>query len=61
MFFQVLAGVSPGAELQDFEPAVRASWAWDEMEQVRNCKPAFKAGLAGGLSYSGPRRDCGVP
>jgi electron-transferring-flavoprotein dehydrogenase len=49
----ILAGAKAGEELQEYECAVRSSWAWKELEEVRNCKPAFKAGLLGGMAYTG--------
>jgi electron-transferring-flavoprotein dehydrogenase len=49
----VLAGAQAGEELKEYECAVRASWAWKELDQVRNCKPAFKTGLLGGMAYTG--------
>ncbi len=32
--------------------ALRGSWVWDELYQVRNIRPAFRLGLWGGLVYS---------
>jgi len=32
--------------------ALRESWVWDELHQVRNIRPSFRLGLWGGLAYS---------
>jgi len=37
-----------------YEEALKSSWVYDELKQVRNIKPAFhKFGLYGGLAYTG--------
>ena len=47
-----LAGSRP-AELTAYPEALRASWVWEELERVRNIRPAFaKWGMWGGLVYS---------
>uniref|UniRef100_A0A0G4HX56 Electron transfer flavoprotein-ubiquinone oxidoreductase n=1 Tax=Chromera velia CCMP2878 TaxID=1169474 RepID=A0A0G4HX56_9ALVE len=46
--------VEEGEEMTEYENAVKESWVWEELQKVRNAKPAFKkGGLWGGLAYSG--------
>jgi len=40
-------------EITEYETKVKASWVWEEMEQVRNFKPAWHAGMVPGLAYGG--------
>ena len=47
-----LAAASCG-EAEGYEPAMKASWVWDELKAVRNYAPAFKHGLWAGVAYSG--------
>ncbi|GAQ92474.1 Electron transfer flavoprotein ubiquinone oxidoreductase [Klebsormidium nitens] len=49
------AGTSGGRDvmLTSYSDALKASWVWDELYQARNIRPAFHAGLWGGLAYSG--------
>jgi len=43
-----------GVEPVAYESALKSSWVYDELHQVRNIKPAFhKFGLYGGLVYTG--------
>jgi len=43
-----------GVEPVAYESALKSSWVYDELHQVRNIKPAFhKFGLYGGLMYTG--------
>lgn len=43
-----------GKSLEAYEDAVKASWIWKELYEVRNLRPSFqKLGLYGGLLYSG--------
>jgi electron-transferring-flavoprotein dehydrogenase len=49
----LMAGATSGEELCEFQSAVRNSWVYDELDMVRNCKPAFKAGLLPGIAYTG--------
>lgn len=42
-------GGDDGARVED---ALRQSWVWDELYQVRNIRPSFRHGLVGGLVYS---------
>jgi electron-transferring-flavoprotein dehydrogenase len=49
---EALAGDRP-AELGSYPEKLRASWLWDELNLVRNIRPAFaKYGLWGGLALS---------
>ena len=38
--------------INDYEPALRASWAGRELYNVRNVRPAFRYGLWAGLIYA---------
>jgi len=38
-------------ELTAYEESVRGSWVWEELEQVRNFKPAWHGGMIPGLAY----------
>merc|ERR1719424_690156 len=49
----LMAGAASGEELCEFQSAVSNSWVYDELNLVRNCKPAFKAGLLPGIAYTG--------
>jgi electron-transferring-flavoprotein dehydrogenase len=49
---EALAGNRP-PELASYPEKLRASWVWEELELVRNIRPAFaKYGLWGGLAYA---------
>jgi len=49
---EALAGSHP-AELTAYPEALRDSWVWEELDRVRNIRPAFsKWGMWGGLAYS---------
>jgi electron-transferring-flavoprotein dehydrogenase len=49
---EALAGAKP-AVLEAYPEALRKSWVWAELEQVRNIRPAFaKFGFWGALGYS---------
>ncbi|KAG0329833.1 hypothetical protein BGZ99_000062 [Dissophora globulifera] len=41
--------------LEDFEKKVKDSWIWQELNEVRNCRPSFHSPLGnlGGVLYSG--------
>lgn len=41
--------------LYDYEDALRKSWIWKELKEVRNMRPSFHSplGLYGGVAYSG--------
>lgn len=43
------------ADMSGYETAVKDSWIWDELKQVRNLRPSFHnpLGLWGGVAYSG--------
>ena len=41
-----------GAEPTGYLEALKHSWVWDELRQVRNVRPSFRWGLWGGLAYS---------
>eukprot|EP00899_Mesostigma_viride_P016251 jgi/Mesvir1/24627/Mv21936-RA.1 len=45
---------SAAADLCSYESALRRSWVWQELRQVRNIRPAFHrfGGLLGGVAYS---------
>lgn len=40
-------------EVTKYEEAVRSSWVWEELERVRNFKPAWHLGMLPGLGYGG--------
>merc|ERR1719210_2597892 len=40
-------------EIFKYESDVKSSWVWEELEAVRNFKPAFHAGLWPGMAYGG--------
>lgn len=42
-----------GLEVVGYQSSVEGSWAWEEMNSVRNYHPSFKAGLLPGVIYSG--------
>jgi electron-transferring-flavoprotein dehydrogenase len=46
---------SSAADMSGYETAVKDSWIWDELKQVRNLRPSFHnpLGMWGGLAYSG--------
>ncbi|KAF8983234.1 hypothetical protein BGZ46_010606 [Entomortierella lignicola] len=41
--------------LEDFEKKVKSSWIWEELNEIRNCRPSFHSPLGnlGGVIYSG--------
>ena len=54
--FSALQGDNGGTVfLFDYESALRNSWIWKELHQVRNMRPSFSTplGLYGGIMYSG--------
>ena len=51
--FDALADENASDELTAYAEAFRNSWVYDELSQVRNCRPAFKWGLLGGTLYTG--------
>ncbi len=50
--YAALAEGADGAELTAYPEAIKRSWLWDELRQVRNVRPSFRWGLWGGLAYS---------
>lgn len=52
--FDALAGDRPSAgTLATYPKALQESWVMKELRAVRNCRPAFRWGLAAGTLYSG--------
>jgi electron-transferring-flavoprotein dehydrogenase len=52
--FAAVAAGRQGDELDDYEPALNASWVHADLKRVRNVKPMWsKLGLIGGLSLGG--------
>ncbi|CAE8613529.1 unnamed protein product [Polarella glacialis] len=47
------AAGSESLEIVKYEADVRSSWVWEELEVVRNFKPAWGAGMVPGLAYGG--------
>src|SRR5208337_1061465 len=50
----VIEALSSGhpTELTSYPEALRESWVWEELQRVRNIRPAFsKWGMWGGLAY----------
>jgi len=53
IFDQFTSGkLEAGVEVKSYEDAVKNSWIWKELKQVRNVRPSFHYGLWGGLAYS---------
>ena len=48
-----LQGIEPGAELHDYEERLKKTWLWEELYEVRNIRPGFRAGLTLGLINAG--------
>ncbi|MGH8679543.1 MAG: 4Fe-4S dicluster domain-containing protein, partial [Burkholderiales bacterium] len=42
-----------GDEASSYPDRLKRSWLWDELNQARNIRPAFRWGLWGGIVYSG--------
>ena len=42
-------------DMSGYEEAIKDSWIWDELKEVRNLRPSFHnpLGLWGGMAYSG--------
>ncbi len=51
--FESLTGGTAEPELSGYGDAFRASWAYKELHEARNVRPAFKWGLLGGTLYTG--------
>ena len=47
-----MAADAPPAEILSYPAAVKKSWLWQELRQVRNIRPSFHHGLWGGMIYS---------
>jgi electron-transferring-flavoprotein dehydrogenase len=45
-------GAPQGAEVKTYTDALKRSWVWEELQAVRNIRPAFRWGLWGGIAYS---------
>ena len=50
--FDWLGGDAPDATPAAYPERLRQSWLWEELHQVRNIRPSFRAGLWAGLLYS---------
>ncbi|MEC7972430.1 MAG: electron transfer flavoprotein-ubiquinone oxidoreductase [Pseudomonadota bacterium] len=48
-----LQGIETGAELHDYEERLKKTWLWEELYEVRNIRPGFRAGLTLGLINAG--------
>ncbi|KAF5381762.1 hypothetical protein D9615_005511 [Tricholomella constricta] len=46
---------SPAADMSSYDTALRESWVWKDLHEVRNLRPSFntRLGLWGGIAYSG--------
>ncbi len=47
-----VAGTAKSNEVGDYRKRLQETWLWQELDQVRNIRPAFRWGLWGGLAYS---------
>jgi electron-transferring-flavoprotein dehydrogenase len=54
-FKAITSESTEAADMSGYETAVKDSWIWDELKQVRNLRPSFHnpLGLWGGVAYSG--------
>ncbi|MBI4969897.1 MAG: electron transfer flavoprotein-ubiquinone oxidoreductase [Rhodospirillales bacterium] len=50
--YAALAGGANPAEITAYPQALRQSWVWSELNQIRNIRPSFHWGLWVGLAYS---------
>ena len=46
------AGSAQNSEVGDFRKRLQETWLWQELDRVRNIRPAFRWGFWGGLVYS---------
>jgi len=46
-------GIDNGVEITQYEKNMEKSWVYEELNQVRNIHPSFKAGFIPGIIYSG--------
>lgn len=46
---------SPAADMSGYDKALRSSWVYEDLHEVRNLRPSFSTGLGiwGGIIYSG--------
>lgn len=51
--YQNLQRETPKQEVTEYEDALKASWVYEELRQVRNVKPAFDKGFLFGMAHSG--------
>lgn len=51
--YQNLVSETPKEEVTEYEDAVKASWVYEELREVRNVKPAFDKGFYFGMAHSG--------
>jgi len=51
--FEALAADAPAREVTSYPERLRRTWLWDELERVRNIRPAFRWGLWPAIGYSG--------
>jgi len=49
--YQLLASDAAN-EASDYRDRLSRTWLWDELNRVRNIRPAFRWGLWGGMTYS---------
>ena len=52
IFPRLKAGDAAGAEIAAYPEALKKTWLWDELHQVRNIRPSFHKGMWLGLAYS---------
>ncbi len=52
-FDSITGGSDGAAELTAYPTAMRRSWSFKELKEVRNCRPAFRWGLLAGTLISG--------
>jgi electron-transferring-flavoprotein dehydrogenase len=45
----------PSANMSPYDAALRSSWVWKDLYEVRNLRPSFntRLGIWGGIAYSG--------
>jgi len=51
LFEALRDGAGGGAEIGAYPERLRGSWVWEELNRVRNIRPAFRWGLWGGIAY----------
>lgn len=51
LFEALRDGAGGGAEIGAYPERLRGSWVWEELNRVRNIRPAFHWGLWGGIAY----------